>query len=117
MMAETTAEVQKPEPLGVYTETLARLYWRQGYLDEALRIYRHLAVEQPSETHLQTQIRALIEQIETPLDGPANGAVDDAVEPAAASQSCERAAVVEAAQTQQVVAQLELWLSCLQRQS
>ena len=49
MAVEPDPDGQESAPLGVYTETLARLYWRQGYLDEALRIYRHLADEHPDE--------------------------------------------------------------------
>lgn len=50
-------------PVGMYTETLARLYMRQGHVDKALRIYRYLAAQQPSDTDLQDQIHTLEHQL------------------------------------------------------
>ena len=108
MAAARDPDGQESAPLGVYTETLARLYWRQGYLDEALRIYRHLADEHPDDSHFQDRIRALNQQQELPSEVvPA--------EPAAALSS-RRMTVSEARQARYVIAQLERWLNCLQRQ-
>jgi hypothetical protein len=108
LAVETDPDGQESAPLGVYTETLARLYWRQGYLDEALRIYRHLAEEHPDNPHLQDQVRALNQQREIPPDvSPA--------EPAAVRSSA-RLTATEARQAQRVRVQLERWLNCLQQQ-
>lgn len=108
MAVETDPDGQESAPLGVYTETLARLYWRQGYLDEALRIYRHLADEHPDAPHFQDQIRVLNQQREIPPEvSPA--------EPAAALLST-RMTATEARQAQHVIVQLERWLNRLQRQ-
>ena len=107
-MVEPAPEVEESAPLGVYTETLARLYWRQGYLDEALRIYRHLADEHPDDSHFQDQIRALNQQQAVPSEVlPAA--------PAAAMPSA-RLTASEARQVEHVIIQLERWLNCLQRQ-
>jgi hypothetical protein len=84
------------------------LYWRQGYLDEALRIYRHLADEHPDAPHFQDQIRALNQQREIPPEG-------SPAEPAAALLST-RMTATEARQAQHVIVQLERWLNRLQRQ-
>ena len=108
MAAATDPDGQESAPLGVYTETLARLYWRQGYLDEALRIYRHLADEHPDEPHLQDRIRALKQQQDMPPEG-------SPAAPVAALASGHMTAS-ESRQAQHVMAQLERWLNCLQRQ-
>jgi hypothetical protein len=47
---------------GIYTETLARLYMRQGFFDQALAIYRHLAQAQPENGELRTRLAALEQQ-------------------------------------------------------
>ena len=108
MAVEPDPDGQESAPLGVYTETLARLYWRQGYLDEALRIYRHLADEHPDDPHFQDQVRALHQQREIPPE----------VSPAApvAALSSPRMTATEARQAQYVIVQLERWLNRLQRQ-
>lgn len=106
MAVETDPDGQESVPLGVYTETLARLYWRQGYLNEALRIYRHLADEHPDDPHFQDQIRALNQQRVPPDISLA--------EPAAALLNT-RMTATEARQAQHVMVQLERWLNCLQQ--
>jgi len=108
MALETEPDDQAAAPLGVYTETLARLYWRQGYLDEALRIYRHLADEHPDDPHFQDQVRVLNQQHEIPPE----------VLPAepVATLSSARMTATEARQAQHVIVQLERWLNRLQRQ-
>ena len=49
----------KPAASGMLTETLARLYWRQGLHATALDIYRRLAQAQPVNQRLQEQIARL----------------------------------------------------------
>ena len=107
MTAETDWDVEESAPLGVYTETLARLYWRQGYLDKALLIYHHLAAEQPDNPHFQEQIHALEEQQELSPDALPP-------EPVKALRS-EAATPVAVHQNQYVIDQLERWLHHLQR--
>jgi hypothetical protein len=47
---------------GIYTETLARLYTQQGFFDQALDIYRHLAQAQPRNRQWRERIVALEQQ-------------------------------------------------------
>lgn len=109
-------------PVGMYTETLARLYMRQGHVDKALRIYRHLAARQPSDLDLQDQIHALEHQLTTaaemetdtavqalpiPVDWPSEQEVKPSVPLAVVQVSRD----VE--QTQQIIARLERWLQVL----
>jgi len=109
-------------PVGMYTETLARLYMRQGHVDKALRIYRHLAARQPSDLDLQDQIHALEHQLTTaaemeidttvqalpiPVDWPSEPLVKPSVPLAVVQVSRD----VE--QTRQVIARLERWLQVL----
>jgi hypothetical protein len=109
-------------PVGMYTETLARLYMRQGHVDKALRIYRHLAARQPSDLDLQDQIHALEHQLTTaaemeidtavqalpiPVDWPSEQEVNPSVPLAVVHVSRD----VE--QTRQVIARLERWLQVL----
>jgi hypothetical protein len=97
-------------PVGMYTETLARLYFRQGYAGEALRIYRHLAAERPDDPHLQEQIRVLTEQVaslsEPSMHRPVaadTGTTAHAAWPGGASR------------LEPVITELERWLFHLQR--
>lgn len=95
-------------PVGMYTETLARLYFRQGYTGEALRIYRHLAAERPHDLHLQDQIRVLTQQL----------AAVPAVEPRPAGrrdQPPRPEPSAGASRLEPVIAELERWLTRLQR--
>jgi len=48
---------------GIYTETLARLYLQQGFVEQALAIYRHLAQEQPENPQWQDTVMALEQQL------------------------------------------------------
>ena len=41
---------------GIYTETLARLYLKQGFVERALAIYRRLAQEQPDNARLHERL-------------------------------------------------------------
>lgn len=51
--------------MGIYTETLARLYWRQGFLDKALVIYRHLLRLQPDNVQLREQVSMLEQRLDS----------------------------------------------------
>jgi hypothetical protein len=105
---------QSPHSLttvGMYTETLARLYVRQGFIQEALHIYRRLAQERPQEGHLHAQIQALEQQL---ANGPP---VPDGLSPAIASAAVAGGRPGMAARhTQRVMAELQQWLRHLQRQ-
>ena len=111
-MTETPLDqdAQDAIPVGMYTETLARLYFRQGYAVEALRIYRHLAAEHPDDPHLQDQIRVLTEQVtsmsESPPPRPSARSVRAVVKPQPPGAG---------AGLEPVIMELERWLSYLQR--
>jgi hypothetical protein len=47
---------------GIYTDTLARLYVQQGFFDQALAIYYHLARAQPQNPQWRERITALEQQ-------------------------------------------------------
>ena len=48
---------------GIYTETLARLYLKQGFVEPALTIYRRLAQDQPENLQWQETIMMLEQQL------------------------------------------------------
>jgi len=113
-------------PVGMYTETLARLYMRQGHVDKALQIYRHLAAQQPSDSGLKEQIYALehqltvanemgsetdIQALPIPIDWPSSSDGDAYVPLSPAPPSRE------IAQTRQVIAYLEQWLQIARRRT
>ncbi len=121
-MADRDTASEDMVPVGMYTETLARLYMRQGHVDKALRIYRHLAAQQPSDLDLQDQIHALehqltiasemgtdvpVQALPIPVDWPPSQEASSYVPLAAAQPSRD----VE--QTRQVIAHLERWLWAL----
>jgi hypothetical protein len=96
---------------GIYTETLARLYLQQGFVEEALAIYRHLVQEQPANQALQARLRTLEQQVALAAAAPDVAATlptPDATGPQAPQAPRSRAPAV--------VAQLERWLLYLQRQ-
>lgn len=111
-------------PVGMFTETLARLYMRQGHVDRALRIYRHLAAQQPGDVDLKNQIRALEHQL---ASAPETG--DDTAErawpvpvdwhppqgsgPYAPLPGAQ--ALWHGEQTQHVIVHLERWLRVLRQ--
>ncbi len=112
-------------PVGMYTETLARLYMRQGHVDKALRIYRYLAAQQPSDTDLQDQIHTLehqltiaaemksgapVQALPIPVDWPSSQEANAHV-PLPAAQS-----LGEIEQARHVIAHLERWLQVLRQQ-
>jgi hypothetical protein len=111
-MADKT--LQSPQGLatvGMYTETLARLYVRQGFVQEALHIYRRLAQERPQEGHLHEQIKALEQQL---ANGPP---VPDRASPAGACAAVAGGTPGPATRhRQRVIEELQRWLRHLQRQ-
>jgi hypothetical protein len=111
-MADKTP--QSPQGLasvGMYTETLARLYVRQGFIQEALHIYRWLVQERPQEGHLHEQIKALEQQL---ADGPpVPGHASPAVPSAAVAGGPSGLAVCH---RQRVLGELQRWLRHVRRQ-
>jgi hypothetical protein len=98
-----------PGASGIYTETLARLYAKQGLYDSALRIYRHLLQTQPENLEWQSAIAALDRQRTT--DAAPQGVTVRPFQPAS-----EKRPAQGQTRSHQVVAQLERWLAQLQRQ-
>ena len=109
MTAETDRDAQDALPSGMHTETLARLYLRQGYLDKALHIYRCLAEENPDDPRLREQFQTIQQQQEAVLETPL-------AEPVAARSRPVQKSAGERAQTAIVIARLESWLRQLRRQ-
>src|SRR5215470_5569974 len=111
-MAEADAYASQPHDAaaGIYTETLARLYLKQGFGERALAIYRRLAQEQPGNHQLHERLHTLEQELAC-----AGGAPAPAVPCAAHDGAAERATPVTHRQEQQVIEQLELWLRYLQR--
>ena len=107
-MSETTEPTpHDPVAGGLYTETLARIYWRQGFLSEALRIYRRLAEDHPDDPRLQAQIHALTQDLATtsPVQAVSLHPDVQALTPQTISDWRNNAIQV-----------LESWLACLQQQ-
>ena len=100
---------QAPGLTGIYTETLARLYAKQGLYDQALAIYRHLSQTQPENQEWQRKIAALEQQHMT---------VGMRLEAAGETTIPVRRGAPLAAQrrSHQVMAHLERWLAHLRRQ-
>jgi hypothetical protein len=94
----------------MYTETLARLYLRQGFTREALQIYRRLAQEQPKEQRWQDQIRALTQQLAMALPVPE----DESAKALSVTRKGSPAAD-ETYRAGRVIAELELWLRRLRQ--
>lgn len=134
-MGERDTGSEDMVPVGMYTETLARLYMRQGYVDKALRIYRHLAAQKPGDLDLQDQITAIEHQLTIaadmasnapapaqalpiPVDWPSSPEANapEALPEAQAYAALPTARVSrETQQAQQVIAHLERWLQVLRR--
>ncbi len=107
-MSETTEPTpHDPVAGGLYTETLARIYWRQGFLSEALQIYRRLAEDHPDEPRLQEHIRTLAQELGLTSPGPVASPRTDVkvLAPRTLPDWREHAIHV-----------LERWLTCLQQQ-
>lgn len=124
-MTERDTASEDRVPVGMYTETLARLYMRQGHVDKALRIYRHLAAQQPNDLELKDQIHALEHQLTVaaemadtaaqplpiPVDWPTAQDTPASVPPPTDRPSRD---VVQA---RQVIAHLERWLRVLRHRT
>lgn len=112
-MAEAEAYASQPgdAAAGIYTETLARLYLKQGFGERALAIYRHLAQEQPGNHQLHERLRTLEQELAC-----SGGGADPAGQCAAPDGAGERVTQVTRRQEHQIAAQLGLWLRYLQRQ-
>jgi hypothetical protein len=110
-MAEAEAYASQPHDAvaGIYTETLARLYLKQGFAERALAIYRRLAQEQPENHALQERLRTIEQELAWGRNEP-----DPTAQRAAPDGAGERATPVPGRQEHQITAQLELWLRCLQ---
>jgi hypothetical protein len=109
--AEVTASEAHDAAAGIYTETLARLYLKQGFGERALAIYRHLVQEQPDNHQLHERLRTIEQELACGGSGPdplGQGATPDRAE--------ERAAPGGPRPEHRIAAQLELWLRYLQRQ-
>lgn len=109
------SEVEAPQPrdheVGIYTETLARLYLKQGFVEQALAIYRRLVQEQPDNQPLHECLRTLEQQLALGVQGSDMPAPPTA--PHAAEDTAPRATQH---QEHRVVARLERWLHYLQQQ-
>jgi hypothetical protein len=101
-------------PSGLYTETLARLYWQQGFLAKALDIYRHLVQAQPGNQQLWEQIAALERQLAAAALSAAEA--QHSVSPAGPTAVARPGPVGPVEPTERVVAHLERWLQHLRRQ-
>jgi len=109
--AEVTASESHDAVAGIYTETLARLYLKQGFGERALAIYRHLVQEQPDNRQLHERLRTIEQELACGGNwlGPVGpGATPDSAE--------ERATSGVRRPEYRIATQLELWLRCLQRQ-
>ena len=109
--AEGEASQLRDAEAGIYTETLARLYLKQGFVERALAIYRRLVQEQPGNHQLQARLCTLEQEL-------ALGALgQDAVMQRAVPEGAgERATRTARRQAHHVVVQLEHWLHYLQQQ-
>ena len=111
-MAESDPYASQPHDAtaGIYTETLARLYLKQGFIERALAIYRRLAQEQPGNHQLHERLHTIEQEL-----AYRGGESDPVVQCAAPDGAGERATPMTRRQEHQIIAQLELWLRYLQR--
>ncbi|HYL21583.1 MAG TPA: tetratricopeptide repeat protein, partial [Gemmatimonadales bacterium] len=56
--AADTAALSRAEP--VLTETMAELYLRQGHQEDALRVYRALLAQRPTDARLRARVESLV---------------------------------------------------------
>jgi hypothetical protein len=109
------SEIEAPQPreheVGIYTETLARLYLKQGFVEHALAIYRRLAQEQPDNQQLHACLHTIEQQLACGAQGP------DVAAPLTAPHAAgDTASGVTQYQEQRVLTQLQRWLHYLQQQ-
>jgi len=111
-MAEAEVSASQPHDAeaGIYTETLARLYLKQGFIERALVIYRRLAQEQPGNHQLHERLHTIEQELAW------GGGPVPVVQCAAPDGVGESVTQVTRRQEHQIEAQLGLWLRYLQRQ-
>ena len=112
-MAGSEAEVlqARQAEAGICTETLARLYLKQGFVERALAIYRRLAQEQPENHQLHERLSTLEQELALGALGQ-----DTVVQRAVPEATGEMATRTARRQEHQVVVQLQRWLHYLQQQ-
>jgi hypothetical protein len=112
-MAETEGAASQSHDAvaGIYTETLARLYLKQGFGERAVAIYRRLVQEQPGNHQLHERLCTLEQELA--YTGSGLDPVGQCATPAGADES---ALPVTPRPEHRIAAQLELWLHYLQRQ-
>ncbi len=113
-MAEIAGETSAVRTLatGIYTETLARLYLKQGFVEHALVIYRRVAQEQPGNHALQARLQSVEQEIALGLLGQEAGGQ------ASVSEMPLTPHIRPGHTTHQyVLTHLERWLQYLQTQS
>jgi hypothetical protein len=112
-MAEMEAYASQPRDAeaGIYTETLARLYLKQGFVERALAIYHRLAQEQPDNAPLHERLHALEQELAQGGYGP------ESVRPRRGSDALDESTTsVGHRHEHPVAAQLGRWLHYLQHQ-
>jgi hypothetical protein len=109
--AEVTAAQAHDAVAGIYTETLARLYLKQGFGERALAIYRRLVQEQPGNHQLHERLHTLEQELAYGGSG-----LDPAVHCATPDGAHESVTPVRPRPEHRMAAQLALWLRYLQRQ-
>jgi len=112
-MAEAEGDASQPRDseAGIYTETLARLYLKQGFVERALAIYRRLAQEQPGNHQLYERLDTLEQELALGVLGQ-----DTVVRRAVPVAAVDLATRATRRQEHHVVVQLERWLYYLQQQ-
>jgi hypothetical protein len=112
-MAEAEAAAPQPRDAaaGIYTETLARLYLKQGFVERALAIYRRLAQEQPDNAQLHERLHTLEQELARGGPGP-----EPVVQRGVSDAADETTAPMIHRHEYHIAAQLGRWLHYLQRQ-
>lgn len=108
---EVEALLARDAEVGICTETLARLYLQQGFVERALAIYHRLAQAQPDNQPLHERLRALQQQLA--LGALGQDAVVQRTSPDLVVDTTHMATHHQGAD---VIVQLERWLHYLQRQ-
>ena len=112
-MAEVEAYASQPRDAeaGIYTETLARLYLKQGFVERALAIYHRLAQEQPDNAQLHERLHTLEQELAQGGTGP-----ESVVQRGGSDTTGTTTAPMLHRHEHHVAAQLGRWLRYLQRQ-
>ena len=113
IVAEVEACASQPcdAEAGIYTETLARLYLKQGFVERALAIYRRLAQEQPDNAPLHERLHTLEQECAQGGSG-----LESVVQRSVSDAADESAAPALHRHEHRIAAQLGRWLHYLQRQ-